>query len=128
MAADPLVAWEAFTRAISPEGWDRFVIEEAAVALLGQREPVAIKDLLGGIAGDAVELGWRTSDGGLQRPPNEQDVRYAFHTSWALLELFGFATEHGDWRNRAVSVPPAGESTLLAVLRASAAGPKSRPW
>lgn len=128
MSRDPLVAWEAFTRAISPEGWDRFVIEEAAVALLEQREPIAIKDLLGGIAGDAVELGWRTTDGGLHRPPNEQDVRFAFHTSWALLELFGFATEHGDWRNRAASVPPAGESTLLAVLRASAAGPKSQPW
>ena len=35
MSRDPLVAWEAFTRSIAPEGWDRFVIEDAAVGLLG---------------------------------------------------------------------------------------------
>ena len=128
MAGDPSSAWEAFTRTVAPEGWDRFVIEDAALILLERDGPVAMSDLLDEIAADAVELGWRTSDGGLERPPNEQDVRYAFHTSWALLDLFGFAAENGDWRNRAVSIRPEGESTLLAVLRAAAAGPKSRPW
>lgn len=128
MADDPLLAWEAFTRTVAPEGWDRFVIEDAALILLEQRGPVATNDLFSEIAGDAVELGWRTSDGGLQRPPNEQDVRYAFHTSWALLDMLGFTAEQDDWRNRAVSIPPAGEATLLAMLRAAATGPKSRPW
>ncbi len=128
MAEDPLLAWGAFTRTVAPEGWDRFVIDDAAQILLERRGPVATSDLFGEIAGDAVELGWRTNDGAFQRPPNEQDVRYAFHTGWALLDLFGFAAEHGDWRDRGVSVPPAGESTLLAMLRAVAAGPRSRPW
>lgn len=128
MVDDPLLAWEAFTRTIAPEGWDRFVIEDAALILLERGEPVATSDLFSEIADDAIELGWRTNDGAMQRPPNEQDVRFAFHTAWALLELFGLAAEHGDWRNRAVSFPPAGETTLLAVLRAAGAGPKSRPW
>lgn len=128
MADDPRLAWDVFTRTVARDGWDRFVIEDAALILLDRRRPVATSDLFGEIAGDAVELGWQTNDGAFQRPPNEQDVRYAFHTGWALLDLFGFATEHGDWRNRAVSVPPAGESTLLAMLRAVAAGPRSRPW
>jgi hypothetical protein len=128
MADDPPLAWAAFTGTVAPEGWDRFVIEDAALILLERGEPVATGVLFDEISGDAVELGWRTSDGGVQRPPNEQDVRHAFHASWALLDLFGFAAEHGDWRNRAVSVPPAGESTLLAMLRAVATGPGSRPW
>ncbi len=128
MASDPLLVWETFTRTVALDGWDRFVIEDAALILLGRREPVAIRDLLSEIADDAVELGWRTNDGAMRRTPSEQDVRYAFHESWALLDLFGFAAEHGDWRNRAVSLPPAGESTILAMLRAVATGPKSRPW
>jgi hypothetical protein len=101
---------------------------ESAGALLERSGTVATRDLFSEIAGDAVELGWRTGDGAMQRPPSELDVRYAFHTSWSLLDLFGFAAEHGDWRNRAVSIPPAGESTMLAMLRAVAAGPRSRPW
>jgi hypothetical protein len=128
MAHDPLLAWDVFTRTVAPGGWDRFVIEDAALILLDRSGPVATGDLFREIAGDAGELGWRTGDGSFQRPPNEQDVRHAFHTGWALLDLFGFATEHGDWRNRAFSVPPAGESTLLAMLRVVAAGPRSRPW
>jgi hypothetical protein len=128
MADDPLLAWEVFTRTVAPEGWDRFVIEDAALILLERAEQVATRDLFDEIAGDAVALGWRTSDRGLQRPPNEQDVRYAFTTSWALLDLLGLVAEHGDWRNRSVSIPPAGESTLLAMLRAAATGPRSRRW
>ena len=128
MAGDPLLVWEVFTRTVAPEGWDRLVIEDAALVLLERDGPVAMRDLLDEIAGDAVELGWRTSDGGLERPPNEQDVRDAFHPAWALLDLFGFAAENGDWHNRAVSIPPAGEATVLAMLRAVATGPRSRPW
>lgn len=128
MASDPLLVWQTFTRTVASEGWDRFAIEDAATILLERREPVAIRDLFSEIADDAVALGWRTNDGATQRPPSEREVSYAFHESWALLDLFGFATEHGDWRNRAVSLPSAGESTILAMLRAVAASPKSRPW
>jgi len=128
MTRDPRLAWETLTRTVSPQGWDRFVIEDAAAILLERRQPVATRGLFDEIAADAVDLGWRTTDGGVQRPPSANDVRHAFHTSWALLELFGFAAEHGDWRNRAVWTPPAGEPTLLAMLRADAAGPKRRPW
>lgn len=128
MARDPLLVWEAFTRTVAPEGWDRFVIEDAAVILLGRAGPIPMRDLFGEVAADAVDLGWRTSDAGQQRPPSAHDVRPAFLDAWALLDLFGFAAEHGDWRNRAVSIPPAGEATMLAMLRADAAGPKQRPW
>ncbi|MCC5952706.1 MAG: hypothetical protein JJU45_11485 [Acidimicrobiia bacterium] len=128
MADDPQLAWEVFTRNVAAQAWDRFVIEDAALILLERRGPVAPNDLFGEIAGDAAELGWQTSDGGLQRSPSEQDVLFAFHESWPLLELFGFAAEQGDWRNRAVSIPPAGEATLLAMLRSVATGPRSRPW
>lgn len=128
MTSDPLLVWATFTYSVAPESWDRFVIEDAAVISLETRGPVATGDLFDEVAADAVDLGWRTTDGGVQRAPSTQDVRRAFHNSWALLDLFGFAAEHGDWRNRAVSVVPAGESTLLAMLRAGAAGPKSRPW
>lgn len=128
MARDPLLVWEAFTRTVAPEGWGRFVIEEAAVILLDPAGPIPMRDLLGGIAADAVDSGWRTTDAGQQRPPSAHDVRHAFYDAWALLDLFGFAAEHGYWRNLAVSTPPAGEATLLAMLRAAATGPKQRPW
>jgi hypothetical protein len=128
MADDPLPAWEALTSAVAPEGWARFVIEDAALILLERGGPVATRDLFDEIAGDAIELGWRTSDGAMQRPPDDQDVSHAFRESWALLDLLGFVAEHGDWRNRAVSIPPAGETTLLGVLRAAAVGPRSTPW
>lgn len=128
MARDPLLAWKVFVRTVAPEDWDRFVIEDAAVVLLEQDGPIAIGDLLDQIAEHAVEAGWRTTDVGEQGLLSAHAVRQAFNDAWALLDLFGFAAEHGDWRNRAVSVPSAGESTLLAMLRAAAAGPKYRPW
>lgn len=128
MMYDPLLAWETLTRSLAPAGWDRFVIEDAAAILLERGGTVAIRDLLDEVAADAVDLGWRTTDAGQQRPPSAHDVRHAFHDAWALLDLFGFAAEHGDWRNRAVSIPPAGEATLMAMLRADATGPKRRPW
>lgn len=128
MAHDPVLAWETFTRHLAPEGWDRFVIETAALILVDRAEPVLTRSLFEEIAAEAVELGWRTTDNGVSRPPSERDVSYAFHTSWALLVLFGFAAEHGDWASRGVSIPPAGESTMLAILRAAAVGPKKRSW
>jgi hypothetical protein len=128
MTNDPLIAWATLIHSVAPEGWDRFVIDDAAEILIERGAPVVTGDLFDEIATDAADLGWRTNEGGARRAPSVDDVRRAFHNSWALLDLFGFATEHGDWRNRAVSVPPAGESTLLATLRAGAAGPKPRPW
>lgn len=128
MARDPLLAWEVFARSVAPRGWDRFVVETAALVLLEPGEPILTGDLFVEIAADAVDLGWRTSEAGVPRPPSQQDVGHAFHPSWALLDLFGFAAEHGDWRSRAVSIPTAGEATALAMLRAGATGPKARRW
>lgn len=128
MAHDPVLAWTALTGLVAPEGWDRFVAETAVLVLLGRGGPVPRRDLYEEIAADAIELGWRTTDDGVSKPPSDRDVGHAFHTSWALLELFGFGSEDGDWQSRTVSLSPAGESTALAILRAAAAGPRKRSW
>jgi hypothetical protein len=129
MATDASTAWEVLIGHITADAWDRFVIETAAIVLLQQDRPMPPRDLYEQLASDAAELGWRTTDShGLRREPSASDVTHAFYASWPLLELFGFVTEHGDWRNRTVSIPPEGRSTMLAIVRAGAAGPRSRSW
>lgn len=129
MATDATAAWKVLTGQITTDVWDRFVIETAAIVLLEQDGPMRSLDLYEQLAADAAELGWRTTDDhGLRREPSTSDVTRAFYPSWALLELFGFVAEHGDWRERTVSIPPEGRSTMLAIVRAGAAGPRSRSW
>lgn len=127
MTSDPLTAWTTFACAPGPDGWERFVIMQAALILLARGEPVRSEELYEQVTADAAELGWRTNEGRAQRLPSRADVSPAFHTTWRLLELFGFGREHGDWRDRAFSLTPAGQSTMLAMLRAEAAGPRSLP-
>ena len=123
MTSDPLTAWTTFACAPGPDGWERFVIMQAALILLARGEPVRSEELYEQVTADAAELGWRTNEGRAQRLPSRADVSPAFHTTWRLLELFGFGREHGDWRD-AFSLTPAGQSTMLAMLRAEAAGPR----
>jgi hypothetical protein len=128
MAHDPVLAWTALTGLVAPEGWDRFVAEAAVLVLLGHGRPVPRRDLYEEVAADAIELGWRTTEDGVSKAPSDWVVGHAFHTSWALFELFGFGSEDGDWQSRTVSLSPAGESTALAILRAAATGPRKRSW
>lgn len=73
-------------------------------------------------------MGWRLSAGGGPLAPSGNDVSWAFSDARALLALFAMLEEHGDWRDRRWNLTAAGEATVLAIARASAAGPKERPW
>ena len=84
-------------------------------------------DLYLEVAADAEDLGWRLSDDGVSKPPSMRDVRWALGPSWRLVELFGFGTTTGEWKSRVIALTPAGETTMLAMLRRSATGPKERP-
>ena len=99
-----------------------------ALILLDSGEPVAMNALIDQIVGDAADRGWQVDHNGESRPPGRSDVTRAYHSAVRMFDLFGFIVQQGDWSARTVSLPPAGESTMLAILRADAAGPKSRPW
>ncbi len=73
-------------------------------------------------------MGWRLSAGGGPLAPSGNDVSWAFSDARALLALFAMLEEHGDWGDRRWSLTPAGQAMVLAIARASAAGPKERPW
>lgn len=128
MATDPRLAWEALISPVAPDSWDRWVMTDAALILLDSGEPVATNTLIDPIVDHAAEMGWRVGDNGESRPPSVRDVSIAFAEARELFDMFGFIVEQGDWSARTVSLPPAGESTMLAILRADAAGPRSRPW
>ena len=128
MATEPRLAWEALTLHVAPDSWDRWVLIDAALILLDSGEPVAMNALIDQIVGDAADRGWQVDHNGESRPPGRSDVTRAYHSAVRMFDMFGFIVEQGDWSARTVSLPPAGESTMLAILRADAAGPKSRPW
>lgn len=127
MATDPTAAWEVFTGNGAPPGWARFVFEDAATILVSHHGSLPQDDLLREVAADAEDLGWRLSDDGVSKPPSMRDVRWALGPSWRLVELFGFGTTTGEWKSRVIALTPAGETTMLAMLRRSATGPKERP-
>jgi len=85
--------------------------------------------LFAAVAEIAGELGWGTRVGGERRTPRERAVSRAFHGSLSVLEICGIIVEHGDWRNRQFALTDAGTTTtMLAAIRASAAGPREDPW
>ena len=128
MATDPRVAWDVLTNRVAGDPWDRFVIDTAGLILLERGGEVGNRDLIEAVAADAAELGWRTSDHGMSRVPTDRDVSSSFYSTWPLLRLFDFVAGHGDWGSRGCSVTPAGESTMVAIIRAGAAGPRARSW
>lgn len=123
MAADPAVAWAAVVEHLGSNPWSRFVTESYGLLLLESDGPVPAKPVARSVVTMAGEAGWRTAGA----EPSEQDVSWSFSDSRALLELFGLLDEHGDWANRRYRLTPAGETTMLAMLRATAAGPRDRP-
>lgn len=128
MTADPVEAWQAVVGHLGASDWDRFVVETDLLQLLAADEDVAVDRLSRVTVDAAAAMGWRFSEGGSQHAPRNLEVRWADADSFDLLERFGLLVEDGDWRDRRLSLTPAGRATALAMLRHTAAGPKDRPW
>jgi hypothetical protein len=86
------------------------------------------KEVTAAVVDMAGEAGWRTSGDRGDADPSERDVAWAFSDSRTLLTLFGLLDVDGDWGDRRYHLTPAGETTMLAMLRATATGPRERPW
>jgi hypothetical protein len=121
MAADPAVAWTAVVEHLGSDPWSRFVTETYALVLLDGDGPASAEQVARAVVTMAGEVGWRSSGVHL----SEQDVSWAFSDSRALLELFGLLDEHGDWASRRYALTVAGETTMLAMMRATASGPRT---
>lgn len=128
MASDPATAWQAFIGNVASSGWDRFVFDDAAEVLMSHDGSCPQDDLFRAVAEDGAELGWQTSEDGASHRPSVRDVRWALGPSWDLVELLGLGSTTGEWKHRVMALTPGGKDTMLAVLRAAAAGPKDRPW
>lgn len=128
MANDPASAWQVFVGNVGSSGWDRFVFEDAAEVLLSRNGSCPQDDLFRAVAEDGADLGWQTSEDGASHHPSVRDVRWALGPAWNLMELLGLASTTGEWEHRVMTLTPAGKTTMLAVLRTVAAGPKDRPW
>jgi hypothetical protein len=127
MATDPAVAWVALAEQLGSNPWNRFVTETCGLVLLEGNGPMAEKDVTAAVVDMAGEAGWRTS-GDRDADPSARDVSWAFSDSRTLLRLFGLLEVDGDWGHRRYHLTPAGGTTMLVMLRATAAGPRERPW
>lgn len=128
MANDPASAWQAFVENVGSNGWERFVFEDAAEVVLIHDGSYPQDDLFHAVAEDGADLGWQTSGDGASHHPSVRDVRWALGPSWNLMELLGLGSTTGDWNHRVMTLTPSGKTTMQAVLRTVAAGPKDRPW
>jgi hypothetical protein len=128
MAGDPVAAWRAVVADLGASDWDRFATETELLQLLAADGEVATDELTALTVEAAPALGWRSAKDGYQQPLNDMSVRWGVADSVALLSAFGMLVDHGDWRDRRLSLTPAGRTTALAMLRHTAAGPKDRPW
>ena len=126
--ADAVAAWRLLTGNSAHDPWGRFVIETAALVMVDHGAEITDKELFDTVAQLAGELGWGTTDDGIRRPPGEHEVFRAFHGAFTVLERCHVIVEHGDWRNRRFALTDAGTTTMLAAMRASAAGPRQDPW
>ncbi len=127
MANDPVAAWVALTEGLGSNPWNRFVTEACGLVLLDGNGPVPEKEVTAAIVGMAGEAGWRTS-GDRDADPSARDVAWAFSDSRALLTLFGLIDMDGDLGDRRYRLTPAGETTMLAMLRVTATRPRERRW
>jgi len=123
MAVDPSAAWAVLAERLGANPWSRFVTETYGLLLVDRGGPVKDKELTRVIVALAGEVGWRTGgDGGSE--PTDRDVSWAFSDSRALMVLCGLLDEDGDWGSRQYRLITAGEALVLAMLRATAAGPR----
>jgi hypothetical protein len=128
MAADPVAAWSALVDGLAAQPWEAFVAETVGLVLVDRGGSAGAGEVLAAVGAMAADYGWRTGSEGDQEAPERQAVSWAFSDARALLELFGMLEESGDWRDRRWTLTAAGETTMLAVLRASAVGPRKQPW
>jgi hypothetical protein len=129
MVSDPAAAWTALIHRPVTDSWDHFAIHAVALVLLDRDAPMPADEVAQEVAGVAADLRWRTTGhDGIVRDPSASDVEWAFSDTAAMLRLFGMLEQHGDWRERRWMLTPAGTTTMLAILRAEATGPRTRPW
>lgn len=128
MALDPVAAWSALADGLGTDPWDRFVAEAAGLVMVDREAEVPAAELAEVVAAAAAELGWCMSGDAGPQPPSERNVSWAFSGTRAVLRLCGMLEEHGDWGDRRYVLTAAGEATVLAMLRKSAAGPRQHPW
>jgi hypothetical protein len=126
MAVDPATVWATFVEHLGANPWSRFVTETHGLILVDRGDPAMEKELTRIVVALAGEAGWRT-DGAGGTAPTERDVTWAFSDSRALMELCGLLHKDGDWSSSRCRLTTAGETALLAMLRATAAGPRERP-
>jgi len=127
-ASDAAVAWGLLTDNLADEPWGRFVVETAGLVMIDRGEAITPTVLFAEVAEMAGELGWGTTIDGARHAPSEPEVSQAFYGSLSVLRNCGVIVEHGDWRNRKLALADAGTTTMLAAIRASAAGPRQGPW
>jgi hypothetical protein len=128
-ATDPDEAWRLLVSNLGEQGWDRFVVECCGLVMLDRAGGISTRELHADVAGMAADMGWATSEGGGQRrPPGEREVARVFYGMSSILRVCGVVAESGDWRDRRVELSVEGAATMLAAIRASAAGPRSDPW
>ena len=126
MAGDSAVAWSAVVRCFDTDPWSRFVTESYGLVLLGRGGPVHEKELRRMVVALAGEAGWRIG-GTAGSGPSDREVAWAFSDTRALMGVLGLLEEDGDWSHRRYTLTSAGEVTVLAMLRETAAGPRDRP-
>ncbi|MFP5486794.1 MAG: hypothetical protein ACLGHQ_00605, partial [Acidimicrobiia bacterium] len=126
MAVDPTTVWTAVVEHLGSNPWGRFVTETYGLLLVDRGESELEKELARTVAALAGEAGWRIGGAGGSHP-SDRDVSWAFSDSRALMELCRLLDEDGDWTARRYRLTPAGETLVLAMLRATAAGPRDQP-
>ena len=126
MAVDPSTVWKAVVEHIGANPWGRFVTETYGLLLIERSDSGAEKELTRTVVALAGDAGWRIGGAGGGRP-TDRDVSWAFNGSRALMGLCGLLDEDGDWTARHYRLTAAGETLMLTMLRASAAGPRDHP-
>ena len=128
MARDGSLGWQRLTRHLFPSGWDGFVVENAAIALLCSGGAIADQDLDAQVSRMATECGWRSWHDGEQRTPSAHEASWAFSETLHLWTACGFLTSEGARPDERLSLTEAGTAAVLTRLRHSATGPSGPPF
>jgi hypothetical protein len=127
-ADDPEAAWELLTRRLATGTWEEFIAETVGLELIHHDGVVEESAIFESAAEIADDCGWYMEGAEETVPPSKWHVESAFRSSSAILGACGLLKTGGSWQNRWLSLTDVGKTTLLAMLRASAAGPKDEIW
>lgn len=115
-------AWRMVATGLSDGEWPRAVAEVVTLLLFdGVRLDRELEARSAAILG---EVGWRTGD----EPPDSRAVMSGWYETRRPLSVLGGIDRIGDWRVSESVLTAFGEATLTEHLRATATGPRSRPW